>query len=75
MTTTHPERLHAAGSYMPGRRPCSAHHNLKELDAAACDNTFGQALLTVLELALLFLWIWIAVTVVIDIRHGRVSRG
>ena len=29
--------------------------------------TFGQALLTVLELGLLFLWIWIAITVVIDI--------
>ena len=29
--------------------------------------TFGDALLTVLEFALLFLWIWIAVGVVFDI--------
>ncbi len=29
--------------------------------------TFGDALLTVLEFALLFLWIWIAVSVILDI--------
>jgi hypothetical protein len=37
--------------------------------------TFGQALLTVLELALLFLWIWIAVTVVIDIFRSHDLSG
>ncbi len=29
--------------------------------------TFGDALISVLELALLFVWIWIAVTVVFDV--------
>ncbi|HEY2310653.1 MAG TPA: SHOCT domain-containing protein [Gaiellaceae bacterium] len=29
--------------------------------------TFGDALLTVLEFALLFLWIWIAVSVIFDV--------
>ncbi len=29
--------------------------------------TFGDALLTVLEFAILFLWIWVAITVVFDI--------
>jgi Phospholipase_D-nuclease N-terminal/Short C-terminal domain len=33
--------------------------------------TFGDALLSVLELALLFLWIWIAVGVVFDIFRSR----
>jgi hypothetical protein len=33
--------------------------------------TFGDALLTVLEFALLFLWIWIAVGVVFDIFRSR----
>ncbi len=33
--------------------------------------TFGDALLTVLELAFLFLWIWIAVGVVFDIFRSR----
>jgi hypothetical protein len=37
--------------------------------------TFGQVLLTVLELALLFLWIWIAVTVVIDIFRSHDLSG
>ena len=37
--------------------------------------TFGQALLTVLELALLFLWIWIAITVVIDIFRSHDLSG
>jgi hypothetical protein len=37
--------------------------------------TFGQALLTVLELGLLFLWIWIAVTVVIDIFRSHDLSG
>jgi hypothetical protein len=33
--------------------------------------TFGDALLSVLELALLFLWIWIAVGVVFDIFRSH----
>jgi hypothetical protein len=33
--------------------------------------TFGDALLTTLEFALLFLWIWIAVDVVFDIFRSR----
>ena len=37
--------------------------------------TFGQALLTVLELGLLFLWIWIAVTVFIDIFRSHDLSG
>lgn len=37
--------------------------------------TFGQALLTVLEFALLFLWIWIAITVIIDIFRSRDLSG
>jgi cytochrome c-type biogenesis protein CcmH/NrfG len=37
--------------------------------------TFGQVLLTVLELSLLFLWIWIAVTVVIDIFRSHDLSG
>jgi hypothetical protein len=37
--------------------------------------TFGQALLTVLELALLFLWIWIAVTVLVDIFRSHDLSG
>jgi len=38
--------------------------------------TFGDALLSVLELALLFLWIWIAVAVVFDIFRSRdLSNG
>jgi Short C-terminal domain/Phospholipase_D-nuclease N-terminal len=37
--------------------------------------TFGQALLTILELALLFLWIWIAVTVVVDIFRSHDLSG
>jgi hypothetical protein len=37
--------------------------------------TFGQALLTVLELGLLFLWIWMAVTVVIDIFRSHDLSG
>ncbi len=37
--------------------------------------TFGQALLTVLELALLFLWVWIAITVVIDIFRSHDLSG
>ena len=38
---------------------------------AASTYTFGDALLTVLELAFLFLWIWIAVGVVFDIFRSR----
>jgi hypothetical protein len=37
--------------------------------------TFGQALLTVLEFALLFLWIWLAVTVVIDLLRSHDLSG
>jgi Phospholipase_D-nuclease N-terminal/Short C-terminal domain len=37
--------------------------------------TFGQALLTALELALLFLWIWLAVTVVIDVFRSHDLSG
>jgi Short C-terminal domain/Phospholipase_D-nuclease N-terminal len=37
--------------------------------------TFGQALLTVLELALLFLWIWIAVTVLVDVLRSHDLSG
>lgn len=37
--------------------------------------TFGQALLTVLEVALLFLWIWLAVTVVIDVFRSHDLSG
>lgn len=38
--------------------------------------TFGDALLTTLEFALLFLWIWIAVDVVFDVFRSRdLSNG
>jgi len=37
--------------------------------------TFGQALLTVLELALLVLWIWLAVTVVVDVFRSHDLTG
>jgi hypothetical protein len=37
--------------------------------------TFGQALLTVLEFALLFLWIWIAIGVIADIFRSRDMSG
>ncbi|MGZ6725205.1 MAG: SHOCT domain-containing protein [Solirubrobacteraceae bacterium] len=37
--------------------------------------TFGQALLTVLELALLFLWIWLAITVIIDVFRSHDLSG
>jgi ABC-type multidrug transport system fused ATPase/permease subunit len=37
--------------------------------------TFGQSLLTVLELALLFLWIWLAVTVVMDVFRSHDLTG
>lgn len=33
--------------------------------------TFGDALLTVLEFAILFLWIWVAIGVVFDIFRSR----
>ena len=38
---------------------------------AASTYTFGDGLLTVLELAFLFLWIWIAVGVVFDIFRSQ----
>jgi Phospholipase_D-nuclease N-terminal/Short C-terminal domain len=41
----------------------------------AATYTFGQALLTVLELALLFLWIWLAVTVIIDVFRSHDLSG
>jgi hypothetical protein len=37
--------------------------------------TFGQALLTVLEFALLFFWIWIAVSVVTDLLRSHDLSG
>ncbi|HUO70988.1 MAG TPA: SHOCT domain-containing protein [Solirubrobacteraceae bacterium] len=37
--------------------------------------TFGQALLTALELALLVLWIWLAVTVVVDVFRSHDLTG
>jgi cytochrome c-type biogenesis protein CcmH/NrfG len=37
--------------------------------------TFGQALLTVLEFALLVFWIWIAISVVIDIFRSQDLSG
>lgn len=37
--------------------------------------TFGEALLTVLEFALLFLWIWIAIGVILDIFRSRDLSG
>ncbi|HEX3804450.1 MAG TPA: SHOCT domain-containing protein [Solirubrobacteraceae bacterium] len=37
--------------------------------------TFGDALLTVLELALLFMWIWVAVGVVLDIFRSHDLSG
>ncbi len=37
--------------------------------------TFGDALLTVLEIALLFLWIWIAIGVVLDIFRSHDLSG
>ena len=37
--------------------------------------TFGQALLTVLEFALLFLWIWTAITVLVDIFRSHDLSG
>ncbi len=38
---------------------------------AASTFTFGDGLLTVLEIALLFLWIWIAISVVFDIFRSQ----
>jgi hypothetical protein len=37
--------------------------------------TFGDALLTVLEFALLFFWIWVAITVIFDIFRSRDLSG
>lgn len=37
--------------------------------------TFGDALLTVLEFALLFMWIWVAVGVVLDIFRSHDLSG
>lgn len=37
--------------------------------------TFGEALLTVLELALLFMWIWVAIGVVLDIFRSHDLSG
>ena len=37
--------------------------------------TFGQALLTVLEFALLFLWIWVAIGVIADIFRSHDLSG
>ena len=38
---------------------------------AASTYTFGDGLLTVLEIAFLFLWIWIAISVVFDIFRSH----
>lgn len=37
--------------------------------------TFGDALLTVLELALLFMWIWVAIGLVVDIFRSHDLSG
>jgi hypothetical protein len=37
--------------------------------------TFGQALLTVLEFALLFVWIWVAISVVADVFRSHDLSG
>jgi predicted membrane channel-forming protein YqfA (hemolysin III family) len=37
--------------------------------------TFGQALLTVLELMLLILWIWLAITVIMDVFRSHDLNG
>jgi hypothetical protein len=37
--------------------------------------TFGDALLTVLELSLLFIWIWVAVGVILDIFRSHDLSG
>jgi hypothetical protein len=37
--------------------------------------TFGQALLTVFEFALLFLWIWVAISVVTDVFRSKDLSG
>lgn len=37
--------------------------------------TFGDALLTVLELALLFMWIWVAVGVILDLFRSHDLSG
>ena len=42
---------------------------------AASTYTFGDGLLTVLELAFLFLWIWIAIGVVFDRRSTKRSAS
>lgn len=41
------------------------------MPAVLATYTFGDALLTVLEFAILFLWIWVAVGVVFDIFRSR----
>jgi hypothetical protein len=41
------------------------------MPVAASTYTFGDGLLTVLELAFLFLWIWIAIGVVFDIFRSH----
>jgi hypothetical protein len=43
--------------------------------AIAANFTFGDALLTALELALLFLWIWIAIGVIVDVFRSRDLSG
>jgi hypothetical protein len=37
--------------------------------------TFGQALLTVLEFALLFIWVWVAISVVTDVFRSKDLSG
>jgi Short C-terminal domain/Phospholipase_D-nuclease N-terminal len=39
------------------------------------DFTFGDALLTVLELSLLFMWIWVAIGVILDVFRSHDLSG
>ena len=45
------------------------------MPAVLATYTFGDALLTVLELSLLFLWIWIAIGVIVDIFRSHDLSG
>jgi hypothetical protein len=55
------------GAIAPARRLPA--HERKRMPFAAF--TFGDATLTVLELAFMFLWIWIAIGVVFDVFRSR----
>ncbi len=46
------------------------------LSLTFADITFGQALLTVLEIFLLIVWVWLVITIIIDIvRDHELSGG